>query len=202
MPTESMTRTSARAMGISHHRCQARLGPVACTLPGCIAGDHFSAEFGELLRDLRRAGMMPRDPAMLGSEAERQGDLEIGERLHLSVEPGERMRSEAVGPGQTGAQMPHADPLQPAHGVIEPMILEVKPLAETQGRRMAGKTLQRALRRTVFAQQTHVEVAIIGGPLCFLVSRGCSQGLGRSERLFQWIRAARPTRSSAVRSTP
>jgi hypothetical protein len=42
-------------------------------------------------------------PEMLGREAEGDGDVEVGERLHLPVEPVERAGPEAVGPAQPGA---------------------------------------------------------------------------------------------------
>ena len=48
--------------------------------------------------------------------------------------------AEAVGPGQPGAQMPHAEPLQPEHRVIEPVIVEMKPLADSEIGRVVGET--------------------------------------------------------------
>src|SRR5436190_1788879 len=65
-----------------------------------IASDHGVAELRELLRNQRGAGMVRHDPAVLRREAECYRHFEIGERFHLSVEPIERARPEAVRPGQ------------------------------------------------------------------------------------------------------
>ncbi len=62
------------------------------------------------------------------------------QRLHLPVEPVERVGAEAVGPGQPGAQIGHAEALHPGHGLVEPVILEVEPLAEAHVGRVVART--------------------------------------------------------------
>jgi hypothetical protein len=44
---------------------------------------------------------------------------------------------------------------------IEPVVLEMKPLADAELRRIVAKILQRRLGATVLAYKTHVEVAKI-----------------------------------------
>src|SRR3546814_1243865 len=71
-----------------------------------IAADHGGAEFGELLHRQGRARVVRGDAAVLRGEAEGHRDVELRQRLHLAIEPGERAGTEAVGPAQAGAQMP------------------------------------------------------------------------------------------------
>ena len=79
-----------------------------------VAADHRARRTRRIPRGVRGGlvwcGAMP---AVLRREAEGHGDLELLQRRHLAVEPVERVGSEAVGPGQAGAQMPHPEPLQP-----------------------------------------------------------------------------------------
>ena len=116
---------------------------------------------------------------MLGREAEGDGDVEVAQRLHLPVEPAERVGAEAVGPGKAGAEIGHAEPLHPGHRVVEPVVLEVEPLAEAQFGRVARELLDRGLRRAVLAQEAHGEVAVVGGALGLLVARRRFPGLGQ-----------------------
>ena len=51
------------------------------------------------------------DAEMLGGEAEGDRRIEVGERLHLPVEPVERIGAEAVGPAETGTQLGDAEAL-------------------------------------------------------------------------------------------
>jgi hypothetical protein len=69
---------------------------------------------------------------MLGREAERRRDVELVERRHLAVEPRQCIRSEAVGPAETGPDVRHTETTQPRDGIVEPMILEVEPLADPE----------------------------------------------------------------------
>ena len=55
---------------------------------------------------------MRQDAELLGREAERQRHVELGERLHLPVEPIDRPGAEPVCPRQTGTQVPDAEPPQ------------------------------------------------------------------------------------------
>src|SRR3546814_8901968 len=63
-----------------------------------VAVDHPGAEIREGLRIVDRAAVMGGDAQMFGREAEGDGDVEIAERLHLPVEPVDRIGTEAVGP--------------------------------------------------------------------------------------------------------
>ena len=65
---------------------------------GAVAIDHRSAEIGKFIGIEWRAGVMRLDPPMLGREAERHRHLELRQRLHLPVKPGEGVGTEAVGP--------------------------------------------------------------------------------------------------------
>src|SRR5688572_11471406 len=114
---------------------------------------------------------------MLRREAERDGHVEILERIHLPVEPSERIGPEAVGPGDAGAQVTDAEPPQPVHRLIEPVVLEMEPLAYSEIGRVATELVRRRLWRAVLAQQPHVEVPVIGRALRLLVAGGGAPGL-------------------------
>ena len=75
---------------------------------------------------------------MLGREAEVSVTAK-GSSAHLSVEPFERVGPEAVGPAQAGTQMADAELAQPAHRVVEPVVLEMEPLADAEMRRTASR---------------------------------------------------------------
>src|SRR5437773_12280969 len=107
---------------------------------------------------------------MLRREAEGDRYLEGFEDSHHAVEPRLGIRPEAVGPGKAGAQMPDAEPLQPQGRVIETVVLEMKPLADAEPRRVIGEMPRRPLRRAVLAQQPHVEMPVIGRTLRLLVA--------------------------------
>ena len=75
-----------------------------------VAVNHASTEVRKFRIDERGARMMGRETPMFGCEAEGDGDVEFGQCIHLSIEPGERVRAEAIGPRQTGAEMSNAEP--------------------------------------------------------------------------------------------
>src|SRR5204863_6730959 len=118
-----------------------------------IAPDHARAEIGELVDVFRGARVMRTHAGALGRKAERQGDVERFERLHLAVEPCLRVRPVPVRPAQAGTQMSDAEPLQPADGAIEAWILEVKPLADAELGRALREARRRAFWGAVLAQQ-------------------------------------------------
>ncbi len=68
---------------------------------------------------------------MARSEAEGHGNLERPKLGKHMIEPGLGVRAVCVGPAQTGAQVRHVALAHPADGIIEPVILPVKPLAQT-----------------------------------------------------------------------
>src|SRR5581483_3598814 len=99
--------------------------------------------------------------AVLRRKTECDGHVEFFERLHLPVEPRLRVRPEAVGPAQTGSEITDSQAAQPVYCRIEPMILEVKPLADAELRRIFREALRRDLRCAVFVQQAHIEMTVI-----------------------------------------
>ena len=111
----------------------------AAAVPGRVAAHHRGAEVGEFLGRPRRAGVVRLEPAVLRREAEGDGDIEVRQGLHLAVEPGERAGAETVGPGKTGAQVPHAQALHHLDRVVQPVILEVEPLAKAHLRRRTAR---------------------------------------------------------------
>jgi len=62
------------------------------------------------------------------------GDLELLERPHLSIEPCLRTGSKAVGPTQAGSNVSNSKRLQPPDGGVQPMIFEMKPLTDSENR--------------------------------------------------------------------
>src|SRR3982750_1301725 len=109
------------------------------------------------------AWQSPRMPGSFASgEAEGHGDVELRESRHLAVEPVEAVGAKAVGPGETGSKVAHAQPPHPFHRFAQSVVFEMKPLAQAQDVRCFGKRLEAELRRAVFAQQTHVEMPVVG----------------------------------------
>src|SRR6185369_10497034 len=104
-----------------------------------IAPGHPATELGEGLRAARRAGVVGAQPLVLGGEAVGEGHVEAVERRHLAVEPGVGPGTEAVRPGEAGAQVPDPEVLQPAHAVLQPVVLEVEPLADPELRGKPGE---------------------------------------------------------------
>src|SRR5436309_1639034 len=126
-----------------------------------IAAHHGSAEIGIFLRHKGCARMMRSNSAVLRGETEGERHFEFGQRRHLAIEPGERVGAKTVGPRKPGAQMPHAQAPHPVYRVAEPGVLEVKPLAKTERGRKFCENAQSLFRRAVFAQNPHVEMAIV-----------------------------------------
>src|SRR5829696_8990013 len=92
------------------------------------------------------------------SEAERQRDVERLERTHLAVEPLLSVRPMTVGPADARAHVRDTKTLHPSYGLVQTRVLEVKPLAEAERRRVRGELRQRELRRAVLTQQSHIEM--------------------------------------------
>jgi hypothetical protein len=106
--------------------------------------------------------MMGRYAAMFGREAKGNGNLEFCERLHLPVKPVESIGAKAVRPGQTGSEVAYAKPPHPFHRFAQPVILEMEPLTQPQNACRLGKRVDAELRLTILAQQTHVEMPVVG----------------------------------------
>jgi hypothetical protein len=71
-------------------------------------------------------------------ETKRDGDLEVLERSHLSIEALLRAGPHAVGPAQTCPNMSNRKRLQPLDRVMQAMIFEMKPLTDSEHRRHVG----------------------------------------------------------------
>ena len=144
-------------------------------------------------------------PAMLGREAEGDGDVERLERPHLPVEPARRASGRKLS-AQLRPVRRWRTPrsLQPAHRVVEPVILEVEPLADAElGRVARAKCRSAQLRRAVLAQQAHVEVAVVGRALRLAVPRRGGPGARQVvEAVPVDARRPGPISSSAVRCRP
>ena len=63
-----------------------------------IAIDHAGTEIGEFLAFNRGTGVVWRNAPVFRREAESHRDIEVTKRIHLPVEPVERIWAEAVGP--------------------------------------------------------------------------------------------------------
>src|SRR5690606_6898197 len=100
-----------------------------------------------------------------------------------AVEPRIRTRPEAVRPAQPRTQVADAEPAQQAHRVIQPVILEVEPLADPELRRVPGEARERDLRTTVLAHEPHVEVTVVGGAF------GLAMACGGRPRAGQVVQA-------------
>ena len=76
--------------------------------------------------------MMRRDPTVLWREAERDRHVEFRECLHLAVEPYIRIWPEGVCPAQSCPDVLHPEAAEPLHRIVQAMIFEMKPLADTK----------------------------------------------------------------------
>lgn len=64
--------------------------------------------------------------------------------------------------GEAGAQARDSEVLHPADRFIEPMILPMEPLHDSHLGRVLPEVVERELGRSVFLDQAHVEVPVIG----------------------------------------
>jgi|SRR5579859_2296834 len=63
----------------------------------------------------------------------------------MPVEPGLGAGARHSGPAQPGAQLSHPQLLQPAHGLVQPVVFKVKPLADAKRWGVFGELVQRQL---------------------------------------------------------
>src|SRR5947209_1323333 len=94
-------------------RTSTRAFPIVSTY---VAAGHLRTELREAPDLARRARVVRRVTEVLGSETEREGDVEGLQLAHLVVEPRVGIGAEAVRPAQAGAKMRDAELLQPADG--------------------------------------------------------------------------------------
>src|SRR3954468_19052335 len=130
-----------------------------------------------------RAGVVRPHAFALGREAEGQRHLKGLQRAHLPIEPGLRVRPEAVSPAQSRTDVGYTQIAHPPDRIVQPVVLEVEPLAQPELGRMLRKLAQRELRRPIFAQQPHIKVAVIRRSFGFAVPSG------RRPRLRQVVQA-------------
>lgn len=112
---------------------------------------------------------MRRYAQMLRGKAERHRSLELLQRSHLPIEPLLRIGTIPVRPTHAGPQMSDLEPSQPFHARVQPMISEMKPLADPQP---LGKMLSGELGSAVLTEQSHVVMPIVRTAFRFLVARG------------------------------
>src|SRR3569623_1556274 len=115
---------------------------------------------------------------MLWGEAECNRYLEVLQRLHLPVEPAERILPKPIRPAETRPEMGHAEPLKPFDGFVKPWVLIMEPLHDAHLGRVAREMLQRRLRAAVLADQAHVEKAVKARPFRLSVAQGRDPALG------------------------
>src|SRR4051812_44816768 len=101
---------------------------------------------------------------MFGGEAECNRCVEVLQRLHLPVEPAERVLPKSIGPAETRPEMGHPEPLKPFDGFVKPRVVIMEPLHDAHAGRVAGKMVERELRSAVLADQPHVEMAVVARP--------------------------------------
>src|SRR6185437_7676188 len=92
-------------------------------------------------------------------EAQRKREIELGQRAHLPVEPSLGTRAVPVGPTQSGAQVAHAEPLQPRNGLVKAGIFEMEPLTNSHALGEAGAG---GFGAAVGPNEAHVVMAVIG----------------------------------------
>src|SRR3954453_17563030 len=97
-----------------------------------VSPRHARAEVGERVDIARWARVVRPQAVRLGSEAECDSQFKIVERGNHTVEPRVGIRPPRLRPAQAGAQLPHPELFQPAHGIVEPMIFEMKPLTDAE----------------------------------------------------------------------
>src|SRR5438874_2497310 len=122
-------RDSCRRMAVRLEHVHTPSLRLRCS-PRSIAPHHLDTEVRELFDALWRAGIVRHHATRFWRKAERQGHVELCERLRLPVEPRQRLRAQPIGPAQTGTQVGHAEATQPLHGVIKAVVLKMKPLTD------------------------------------------------------------------------
>src|SRR5690349_20899330 len=136
-----------------------------------VPTSHPGTKVGKLTNAARGTGMVGANAAGLGSKTEGQRDVELVQRGHLAVEPRLRAGTMAIGPAQSRPQMTHPQAPEPAHCIVEPVILEMEPLADAHFGCVLHKLGRGGLGRAVFPQQSEIEVPIVGRPLRLTMSR-------------------------------
>src|ERR1700716_1796435 len=72
---------------------------------------------------------------------------------------------------------PPPKPLQPGRSIVEPVVIEMEPLADAEPWRVIGEMPRRPFRRAVLAQQPHVEMPVIRRTFRLLVAGRRRPGL-------------------------
>src|SRR5687768_15461233 len=104
---------------------------------------------------------------MLGSKAVGERNIKTVECSHLPIEPVVGVLTKAVGPADAGPHVFHTKVAQQACCLVQSMVLEVNPLADTQLGRKVRELLQRELGAAVLAYEAHVEVTVVRGAFSF-----------------------------------
>ena len=133
--------------------------------PECKLSKIFSA--------LWRTSVMGSDAHVLRSKTQRQRSIERLQGLHLAIEPCFCIFTIPIRPAHAGAQVLHAQTLQPIDSEVEPRIFIVEPLADAHA---AGKRFRSQLGRAVFTQESHIVMAIVRAAFSFFVARSGRPG--------------------------
>jgi hypothetical protein len=108
---------------------------------------------------------------VLRGEAQSRGHLELLEGAHHAIEPRKGSRSEAVGPAQPRTHISDTEVAEYLDSFFEAMVLEVKPLADSQLGGMASEGLQSGLCGSVLTNQPEIEMPVIRRALGLLMPR-------------------------------
>src|SRR5690242_3968950 len=141
-----------------------------------VPSGHPGTELGEVPDCAGRAGVVRAHAMAVRGKAERQRDIEFFERGHLAVEPGQSAWAQAISPAQARPQLLDTEFPHPFDGLFEPVVLKMEPLADAQFRAVFAETPKSALRSAVFANQTHIKMAIIGRAFGLPVASGGGPG--------------------------
>src|SRR5947208_12386393 len=105
--------------------------------------------------------------ARVWSKAKRKRHVERLQRCHLLIKPAQSIVSKAIGPAQARAQISYAELFQRSNGMLQPMVLEMKPLTNAELGNVFWKTPCGKLGCAILFQQPHVEVSVVRRSFCF-----------------------------------
>ena len=101
------------------------------------------------------------DSFLLGSEAVGDRHITRLKCLHLPVKPVKGIGAKAIRPREAGSEVPHAKPAHPFYRLVQPVILEVKPLTQSQDVGCLGPGVM--LNHCVFLSDDDIELVAEAG---------------------------------------
>ncbi len=141
----------------------------ACILSRHIPLHHLARKLGKLPRLQRRTGAVRSFPAGGWRKTQCNRRVKFRQGRHLPVVPLQRPRTAPVRPTDARAQFFHPHFSQPFHREFQPVVLEMKPLANAQFR---AEVAQRRLGCAILANQPHVKMPVVSTALGLLMARG------------------------------